>query len=130
MELEAASRLGRELLDEHGLADWRVVFDRAKRRAGVCRPGTRETGLSGPLTALHPESEVRDTLLHEIAHALVGPRHGHDEVWRATAGRIRCSGLRRSRAHAPGIQGGWGGVCPARHPGTPHPPPRRPPPLP
>jgi predicted SprT family Zn-dependent metalloprotease len=30
-----------------------------------------------------PEAEITDTLLHEIAHALVGPRHGHDLVWQA-----------------------------------------------
>jgi hypothetical protein len=27
--------------------------------------------------------EIVDTILHEIAHALVGPRHGHDTVWKA-----------------------------------------------
>jgi hypothetical protein len=125
VDLKDAARLGRVLLDEHGLHDWNLVFDRAKRRAGVCRPGRREIGLSGPLTAIHPEAEVRDTILHEIAHALVGPQHGHDEVWRATAMRIGCSGQRCSSADAPQVEGDWVGTCPAGHRRTRHRRPQR-----
>ena len=126
MDLSEAGRLGRRLLDEHGLHDWTIAFDRAKRRAGVCRPGAREIGLSAPLTSIHPESEVRDTILHEIAHALVGTRHGHDEVWRAMATRIGCSGERCSSEDAPGIDGDWVGTCPAGHRRTRHRRPERP----
>src|SRR3954471_13189386 len=113
MDLDEAARLARSLLDEHGRGEWEVVLDRAKRRAGVCRPGRKEIGLSAPLTAIHPEAEVRDTILHEVAHALVGPRRGHDDVWRATALRIGCSGQRCSSPDAPGIEGSWVGTCPA-----------------
>lgn len=126
MNLGEAQALARALLDEHGLRDWTVVLDRAKRRAGVCRPGRKEIGLSGPLTALHPEAEVRDTILHEIAHALVGPRHGHDTVWRATALRIGASGERCTSADAPVIDGDWVGLCPAGHRVTRHRRPERP----
>lgn len=107
--------MARAVLDEHGLEDWTVVFDRAKRRAGVCRPDLRQIGLSGPLTELHGEAEVRDTVLHEVAHALVGPRHGHDAVWRAAALRIGCSGRRCTDPEAPSIDGAWVGTCPAGH---------------
>ncbi|MFC4782859.1 SprT family zinc-dependent metalloprotease [Nocardioides sp. MAHUQ-72] len=126
MDLTEAARLGRELLDEHGLRGWTIVFDRAKRRAGVCRPGRKEIGLSAPLTALHPEAEVRDTILHEVAHALVGVRHGHDEVWRAMALRIGCSGQRCGSEDAPSIEGSWAGTCPAGHRVTRHRRPERP----
>ena len=91
MEIEQARQLAQQLLREHGLTDWRVVFDRAKTRAGVCRFRERTVGLSWPLTQLHSAAEVRDTILHEIAHALVGPTHKHDAVWRATAARLGCS---------------------------------------
>ena len=103
------------LLVEHGLTRWRVELDSAKRRAGVCRFDDRVIGLSGPLTALHSEAEVRDTVLHEIAHALVGPTHGHDRVWRATAQRIGCSGSRCVDAESARIAGAWVGVCPSGH---------------
>lgn len=126
MELHDARRLGRALLDEHGLHDWDLVFDGAKRRAGICREGRRQIGLSAPLTQLHPDAEVRDTVLHEIAHALVGVRHGHDRVWRAAAVRIGCSGRRCSAEDAPRIDGDWVGHCPAGHRVTRHRRPERP----
>ncbi len=126
MDLTEAATMGRRLLGEHGLGDWTLVFDRAKRRAGVCRPGVKQIGLSAPLTRLHPEEEVRDTLLHEIAHALVGPSHGHDKVWRAVARRIGCTGERCVSAEAPAIEGDWVGTCPAGHRVTRHRRPQRP----
>lgn len=120
MDLRAALALGRELLDHHGLQDWVIQLDRAKTRAGVCRPRTRTISLSGHLTRLHPEAEVRDTILHEIAHALVGARHGHDAVWRAKALEIGCSGERCSSVDAPRLDGPWAGVCPSGHVVTRH----------
>lgn len=126
MQLTDAARLGRTLLDQHGLDDWELVFDRAKQRAGICRPDRKQVGLSGLLTQLHPESEVRDTILHEIAHALVGPKHGHDATWQATARRIGCSGLRCASPDAPMIDGDWVGTCSAGHRMTRHRRPERP----
>ncbi|MBM6404151.1 SprT-like domain-containing protein [Phycicoccus sp. CSK15P-2] len=120
MEISKALALGRALLTEHGLDGWTVVADRAKTRAGVCRFGRRQIGISGPLTALHDEAEVRDTLLHEIAHALVGPEHGHDAVWREAAVRIGCTGERCVPADAPRVPGDWLGRCPAGHERTRH----------
>lgn len=118
MDVRDAVAVAEGLLDEHGLTGWSVVLDRAKTRAGVCRADRREIGLSAPLTALHSPEEVRDTILHEIAHALVGPRHGHDAVWRATARRIGCSARRLSSAPRP--DGPWSGTCPAGHVVTRH----------
>lgn len=107
--------MARGLMAEHGLRGWTLVLDRAKTRAGVCRAGRREIGLSRELTALHSAEQVRDTVLHEIAHALVGPGHGHDAVWRATAVRIGGSGERCVPSDAPKVEGPWVGVCPAGH---------------
>jgi predicted SprT family Zn-dependent metalloprotease len=115
MDRRDALAMAEKLLQEHGLAGWRVQLDNAKRRAGVCRFTDRTIGLSGPITELHGEAEVRDTVLHEIAHALVGPEHGHDAVWRATALRIGCSGSRCVDAESPRVAGPWVGVCPAGH---------------
>ncbi len=115
MEIEQARQLAQQLLREHGLSGWRVGFDRAKTRAGVCRFRERTIGLSWPLTQLHSPAEVRDTILHEIAHALVGPTHKHDAVWRATAVRLGCSARACLPADAPRVAAPWVGTCPAGH---------------
>lgn len=118
MDVRDAVAVAEGLLAEHGLVGWSVVLDGAKTRAGVCRPGRREIGLSRPLTELHGPAEVRDTVLHEIAHALVGTGHGHDAVWRATARRIGCTGQRTTSAPRP--PGPWVGRCAAGHVSTRH----------
>ena len=77
-----ARELAWRLMKLHGLGDWHFQFDHARRRFGVCRPGKKLIALSRPLTLLNPEPEVRDTILHEIAHALT-PGDGHGARWQA-----------------------------------------------
>lgn len=92
--LSAIDKQATALLKRHGLKGWRFAFDDATRRAGSCRFGTRTITLSRHLARNAPETEIVDTLLHEIAHALVGPRHNHDAVWRAKAVELGSSGER------------------------------------
>lgn len=95
MELIQIKRMANALMAEHGLIDkgWKFVFDRrARRRLGQCRYYKKEIGISTHLAALASDFGIKDTILHEIAHALVGHEHGHDEVWRAKAIEIGCSG--------------------------------------
>ena len=75
-------RLAGELLVAHGLHDWSFAFNRRKRDMGLCLYGPRVIQLSLHFVLLNDDAAVRDTLLHEIAHALVGPGHGHDAVWK------------------------------------------------
>jgi predicted SprT family Zn-dependent metalloprotease len=76
-------KLACELLVRHGLRDWSFAFNRRKQEMGLCLYGPRTIFLSVHFIELNEDEAVRDTLLHEIAHALVGPGHGHDAVWRA-----------------------------------------------
>lgn len=96
MNLHAARALARTLMTQHGVADWGFKFDKATKRLGLTRFGSKSISISKALTALNPEPQVRDTLLHEIAHALVGYEHHHDSVWRSKALEIGCSGERSS----------------------------------
>ena len=50
--------------------------------------------MAAGFAATADEAEIEDTLLHEIAHALVGRRHHHDAVWQAKAREIGCSARR------------------------------------
>lgn len=96
MELSVAQELAINLMEKHGLIDkgWQFEFDNARRRFGVCRFRNKRIGLSKNLVNLNDEAKVKDTILHEIAHALVGSKHGHDWVWRRKAIEIGCNGER------------------------------------
>lgn len=120
MELQAARAHALGLMRRHGLTDWELVFDRAKTRAGVCRYGDRQIGLSTELTRLHSCAQVTDTVLHEVAHALAGPRAGHGERWKAVARRIGCSASRCVPEDAPRVPAPWVGTCPAGHTASRH----------
>lgn len=61
---------------------------------GNCDSVKRTIYLSRILTKIVDELHVLDTILHEIAHALVGCAHGHDEVWQTKAKEIGCNGNR------------------------------------
>ena len=87
MDLPAAKTLALTLMAQHGLNGWRFAFDQAKRRMGSCHYGKRQISLSRHLTLLNDEATVRDTILHEIAHALTpGAKHG--PAWRAVCQQI------------------------------------------
>ncbi len=87
MNLYAARNLAVDLMKQHGLRDWSFRFDHARRRFGSCRPSSRAITLSRPLTFLNDDAQVRDTILHEIAHALA-PDDGHGELWKRMCRRI------------------------------------------
>lgn len=94
MDVTEAFDLLKEEMGAHGLIDlgWSAKLDDAKKRFGVCRMGPKEISISRPLVSLNPLEEVRDTILHEIAHALSWEIHkepcGHDERWREICVRI------------------------------------------
>lgn len=80
-----AQKLAIQKMREHGLENWILRFDRAKTRTGICRYSDSSISLSEPFVLVNDEAEVLDTILHEIAHALVGPGHHHDVTWRIRA---------------------------------------------
>lgn len=82
------------LLARHGLKGWSFALDGAKRRGGACHFARRQITMAAGFAAAADEGEIEDTLLHEIAHALVGRRHHHDAVWQAKARQIGCTAQR------------------------------------
>lgn len=92
MEKNLAKQMAEDLMGQYGIYSWTVVFDSAKTRKGQTRFRQREISLSAPLTEINPVEQVRNTILHEIAHVMVGPGHGHDDVWRSKAIEIGCTG--------------------------------------
>ncbi len=97
--LADVASLAEELLAEHkspsGLdGGWRFGFDLSPSRAGSCKYAGQRIDLAVSYCLKAPRADIVDTLLHEIAHAIVGPRHNHDAVWRAKARQIGCSAQR------------------------------------
>ena len=75
----------------------------------MCRYPEKRIELSVSFCLCAPRREVQDALLHEVAHAIVGPQHGHDAVWRAKARALGCSGKRcHDLTHS---IPGWRGSC-------------------
>lgn len=78
------------LMRQHGLESWTFEFDNAKRRAGVCRYRCKLISLSRHYVRLNADNyeDIRDTILHEIAHALAGFKAAHGPAWKAVCRRI------------------------------------------
>jgi predicted SprT family Zn-dependent metalloprotease len=112
MSPDEAQELALELMGEHGLTvgGWNFAFDRAARRFGSCSHRRKVISLSRRLTELNDRAEVRNTLLHEIAHALLPPATGHRRAWRDLAVSIGCDGR---RCHAALTEPRWVATCPA-----------------
>lgn len=72
-------------LARRGLHDWIVIVDDTVRAIGRCFSGSRKITLSRRYLYTASDEQIRDTILHEIAHALVGGEHGHDNIWKAKA---------------------------------------------
>jgi predicted SprT family Zn-dependent metalloprotease len=105
-----AAALARELLTTHGLHGWSFRFNRSKVNMGLCKYGPRTIELSVHFVERNTDEAIRDTLLHEVAHALVGPGHGHDGAWKAICLRVGAKPERLSfEADMPA--GRWQAVC-------------------
>jgi len=82
---------------------WILTFNNRKRSFGVCDYTNREIQISKFLLPDMTEDNVRETLMHEIAHAY-RPRCGHNSKWRAFYVGIGGNGNRLSPANEAQIQ--------------------------
>jgi hypothetical protein len=99
METFDARALAKALMAEHGLVEqgWSLTLDiNAGRLYGQCRWRDKRIRLNPDFVRRNGLANVRDLILHEIAHALVGPGHGHDKAFYAMCRRI---GARPERCH-------------------------------
>lgn len=108
--------LARELMAQHGLTTqgWIFEYDQAKRRAGCCFHQQKRITLSYHYVLANPLEEVRDTILHEIAHALAGHKAGHGWEWVQVCRRIGAKPIRcydSQKVVMP--KGNWKATCPS-----------------
>lgn len=114
MEEKHILELANELLFRWGLKNWRVKFDAAYTRAGYCHHKEHTISLSRPLLALYEMDTVKDVILHEIAHALAGPKQAHNQEWKKWAVRVGANPQARLQ-HTARPAPKWLGRCPAGH---------------
>jgi hypothetical protein len=117
MEIEKAESLLKELFYKHvpqeityGLRPWALLitefessdfkdfgFLTKKQRTeelAVCIHTHRVLMISAFIVRHAPDDLLRNIMLHEIAHAIAGPRAKHGKKWKAIARQIGCTNLK------------------------------------
>ena len=64
---------------------WRTNFTKVDRFIAACDHTNKRIIVSVPHLNARSEAEFRETIQHEMAHAIVGHGHGHDDVWKKKA---------------------------------------------
>ncbi len=117
MDREKAKAYAEEMIQTHLPGQgWRFEWDNAKARFGACHYTLRVISLSAPLTDHVTEEEMRDTVAHEVAHAIAGYTAAHGPLWKATARRLGATPQAKSKSSTlRAQQAPWVGTCPAGH---------------
>lgn len=114
-ELQRVQVWADALIRLHLESSWAFRFDHAKTRFGACDHQKREISLSRYLASAAEDDEVHQVLLHEVAHALAGPRAGHGPKWQAVARELGYVGGRTHDSPVATEHARWRGVCPSGH---------------
>jgi predicted SprT family Zn-dependent metalloprotease len=113
MHLSEFRKITRAKLDAYRLTDWVFEYNNNKRRLGVCKFRHKRIEMQAYYVLHNSDSEIMDTLMHEIAHALVGPGYNHGPVWQAKA--IEVGAIPTACNDNPDLElqeGNWITVCP------------------
>lgn len=92
MNRQDATLFAHESLIKHGLNDWhvRISITNNNYYLGLCSYKDKCIILNAHHLDIHPEPEIKNTILHEIAHALC-PGMGHNAGWELKAKLIGCT---------------------------------------
>ena len=124
MDWKQAQTIARDLMDAHGLTHVPLECDNARRRFGftthkvtcigrvVVKEELVSIGLSKPLTEANDEACVRDTILHEIAHAKAGHSAGHNYQWKLVAMGLGCNPSHTCGEGVKSVAGRYQATCP------------------
>ena len=93
MDLNSAEVLALTLIEEH-CPEYSFKFDNAKKRFGCCNMLIKQITLSKKLVELNTYNDVKNTILHEIAHAISPIKSHHDYIWKKNAISLGCDGQR------------------------------------
>ncbi|SEA68973.1 Predicted Zn-dependent metalloprotease, SprT family [Bowdeniella nasicola] len=111
MDLNELRDFALTLMREHDLQGWTFGYDRATRRAGLCNYTHHKITVSRHLMRLYSEAEAKDTVIHEVAHAIAGPLAGHGPIWKHVARSLGGSASVSVGRDAPRVPPKYRGVC-------------------
>lgn len=114
-DLAQVRRWADALIVLHLDPSWTFGFDNAKKRAGLCNFSKKHITVSRYLASRYADDEVHQILLHELAHALVGPRAGHGPRWKKLANDLGYDGKRTHDGEIANELAPWMGTCPTGH---------------
>lgn len=79
------------------LFDWNLSFSNRKRTLGYCNCTKKIISISNAYLNNNPFETMKDTLLHEIAHAVQYEKSGktdHGKEWKKIASEVGCRPVR------------------------------------
>lgn len=89
-------------LIKHGLIEWSVQLNRALTCSGYCDNKAKAISLSRVYLKVATIEQFKNTVLHEIAHALTPGTKHHGKAWREKAKEIGCNGKRTCKSFTKG----------------------------
>lgn len=101
----------REFMDKHGLRHWSVALSHGMSTAGWCYDRKRLISLAYKVMENWSLTDVRDIILHEIAHALTPRDKGHGASWKAKCVEIGANPKRCYDESLPTPEGKWIESC-------------------
>lgn len=111
MEKSEIIEMAEGLMLDNDLFGWRFRFSVSKNRLGSCNHTQKEIILSAPISEINEVDSVKNTILHEIAHALVGGGQGHNYIWQQVCEEIGGIPERLSSNHIR-VKGKYRYICP------------------
>lgn len=115
MNLRDIETQAKALMNLHNVGHLTFGFDNGKRRIGATHfmAGVPvKITLSKHFAALLTPDEIRETVLHEIAHAIAGHKAGHGPAWKAAAIRVGAKPERCATAVTARPEAAVQGKCP------------------
>lgn len=102
--------------EKWGLIEWELRISNQKRHLGSCRPRRKLISISKHFMETNSFNIMKDTLLHEIAHALHFLETGetnHGNGWKKYALKVGCEPKRCADTQGLNMpKGKYLGVCP------------------
>lgn len=94
---------------------WTFEFIENHSRVGMCSYTKKTIYVSSYFLALTPDKEIQDTVLHEIAHALAGPKAKHGPDWKKVAKEVGARPQRTSVGAISSATPKYSGACMKGH---------------